>query len=139
MTHRISRSLSEIGIVNGLPKLHTACAEGQMETLTRLLAHGERTPGLNARCGPYQWTPLHFATKYEKIDAVQALVDAKAMVGVRDGEGRSALDWLQRKRIISEEGRKGQKANQRHPGAAKKIEAILLAAGGVAPEPEPPS
>ncbi len=42
-----------------------------------------------------QWTSLHYAVAYNRLEAAAALVQRGARVDVEDGEGKTALDFAQ--------------------------------------------
>lgn len=39
------------------------------------------------------WTPLHFASRQRKLDAVKVLIDNEAFVGARAPDGRTPLHF----------------------------------------------
>ena len=69
--------------------LYTSAFWGFSDLLTRILDSGADVNIQNADTG---WTPLHAAVFQEHFKAIVALLGRGANVGLKDSDGRSALD-----------------------------------------------
>lgn len=66
-------------------------AQGNVEMVKGIL---EAFPEMiNARSGPRDWTPLHFAASSGQTAVVQHLLEAGADPAAEDQEGNTALDY----------------------------------------------
>ena len=75
--------------------LHDAALRGDVAATERFLAQGALD--LNTRKGQFLWTPLHLAVKYEHHAVAKLLVRSKAMLGIRDANEKTALEWAEHK------------------------------------------
>ncbi len=78
-----------------LDPLHAAARDGDVETVTELLANGA---DVNAPCheGPWDYTdltPLMWAARRGRSDVIQRLIDAGADVKAVDSKNQTALHW----------------------------------------------
>ena len=74
---------------DGTPLMHSA-AEGDLETMGLLLAHGADPNARNER----NELPLGFACSYEHGEAAELLVQRGADVNGIEDAGKTHLDWL---------------------------------------------
>lgn len=85
-----------------IKNLHDAAMKGNEEAVEAFVSAGALD--LDMRRGVFRWTPLHLSVKYEHYGVTKLLVDAKATLGIRDSEGMTALDWVERKIFLQDEG-----------------------------------
>lgn len=76
--------------------LHTAAGEGRVRIVRRLLRAGAN-PNVRAKG---MGTPLHLAASYGHLHCARALVRAGADAGLRDAEGKRAIDYARRHRRV---------------------------------------
>jgi ankyrin repeat protein len=81
--------ITELRTATSPRPLHTAAGEGHVRIVRRLMRAGAN-PNVQVKgIG----TPLHLAACYGHLDCARALVRAGADVGLRDAEGKSAMDY----------------------------------------------
>ena len=78
---------TDLGDSQGWPGLHLAVVRGQADCVVALLHHGAEVSSLTRG-----WAPLHLAVVTGREDIVSLLVNRGADTGLKNSEGRTALD-----------------------------------------------
>jgi len=84
--------------------LHDAAMRGDVAACECFLRGDEGGLDLNMRKGKFLWTPLHLAVKYEHYEVAHLLVKRKAILGIRDVNEKTALEWVEHKIFLRNNG-----------------------------------
>ena len=74
-------------------RLAAACAEGNLDTVEKLLRAGAE---INYRTTGTGYTPLHWAIYEENFEIARLLIDRGAEANISDEHGETALDLLKK-------------------------------------------
>ena len=84
----------------GSTPLMAAAQGGKTEIVRLLLDSGAKADHQMATKG---WTALMLATQWGHVDTARALLECGADRSVRDADGETALDWLERHKASGDE------------------------------------
>ncbi|KAK7730240.1 hypothetical protein SLS63_005810 [Diaporthe eres] len=101
---RMTKMLLERGLpVAQTGALHTAAGCGQLDTMRLLMEHGAELDEVLPNSGWFDWTPMHFAARRGEVDAMKLLELSGARSDLKDVNGRTPAQLLERRNTLLEE------------------------------------
>lgn len=101
---RMTKMLLERGLpVAQTAALHTAAGCGQLDTMRLLMEHGADLDEILPNSTWFNWTPMHFAAKSGRVDAMELLEHSGARSDLKDVNGRTPAQLLERRKTLLEE------------------------------------
>lgn len=101
---RITQMLLDRGLpVAQTAALHTAAGCGQLDTMRLLMEHGADLDEVLPNGSLFNWTPMHFAASRGRVDAMKLLEDRGARPDLKDVNGRTPAQLLERRNFLVEQ------------------------------------